>query len=61
MAVKKEAIGRVCLDEGLGIEDKNRASNIEVANKDIAESKDKTLLDSIQNNAVQKENVCPKP
>lgn len=57
----KEAIGRVCLDEGLGIDDKNRASNIEVANKDIAESKDKTLLDSIQNNAVQKENVSPKP
>ena len=57
----KEAIGRVCLDEGLGIEDKNRMSNIEVANKDVAESKDKPLLDSIQNNAVQKENISPKP
>ena len=43
----KESIGRFCLDEGIGIFDKNRTSNIEVANNDVVKSKDKTLSNEI--------------
>ena len=43
----KESIGRFCLDEGIGIFDKNRTSNIEVANNDVVKSKDKTLCNEI--------------
>lgn len=44
----KESIGRYCLDEGIGIFDKNRTSNIETANKDVASSKDIKLHDAIE-------------
>lgn len=43
----KESIGRFCLDEGIGIFDKNRTSNIEVANNDVVKSNDKTLSNEI--------------
>ena len=44
----KESIGRYCLDEGIGIFDKNRTSNIETANKDVASSKDVKLNEAIE-------------
>lgn len=40
----KESIGRYCLDEGIGICDANRTSNVETANKDVANSKDSKLI-----------------
>ncbi len=44
----KESIGRYCIDEGIGIFDKNRTSNIETANKDVASSKDVKLNEAIE-------------
>ena len=43
----KEAMGRYCLDEGIGIFDKNRTSNIQTANNDVAHSKDSRLVDMV--------------
>ena len=43
----KESIGRYCLDEGIGIFDKNRTSNVQTANKDISTSNDSKLLEAI--------------
>ena len=43
----KEAMGRYCLDEGIGIFDKNRTSNIQTANNDVAHSKDSRLVEII--------------
>ena len=43
----KESIGRFCLDEGIGIFDKNRTSNIEVAINDVVKSKDTALSEAI--------------
>ena len=43
----KESIGRYCLDEGIGIFDKHRTSNIEIAAHDVVQSKDKVLSDAI--------------
>jgi hypothetical protein len=43
----KESIGRYCLDEGIGIFDKNRTSNIQTANKDVSLSKDACLIEGI--------------
>ncbi len=45
----KESIGRYCLDEGIGICDANRTSNVETANRDVANSKDSKLIDAIDN------------
>lgn len=45
----KESIGRYCLDEGIGICDANRTSNVETANRDTANSKDFKLIDAIDN------------
>lgn len=36
----KKAMGRYCLDEGIGIFDKYRTSNLQTANDDVAHSKD---------------------
>lgn len=55
----KEAIGRFCLDEGIGIFDKNRTSNIETANKDVAASKDTNLHSAIESQS-QKNSSCIK-
>jgi len=44
----KQSLGRYCLDEGIGIYDKNRTSNIETANRDISRSTDPKLLESVQ-------------
>ena len=55
----KEAIGRFCLDEGIGIFDKNRTSNIETANKDVAASKDTNLQSAIESQS-QKNSSCIK-
>ena len=43
----KESIGRYCLDEGIGIFDKNRTSNIEVASNDVIKSKDSVLSEAL--------------
>ena len=43
----KEAMGRYCLDEGIGIFDKNRTSNIQTANNDVAHSKDARLCELV--------------
>lgn len=53
----KDAIGRFCLDEGIGIHDKDRKLNLEVANNDVANSKDKTLIDSLVMNT---EDIRPR-
>ena len=38
----------ICIiDEGIGIFDKNRTSNIQTANNDVAHSKDSRLLDIV--------------
>jgi hypothetical protein len=44
----KEAIGHFCLDEGVGVDDNKRRVNIEVANDDIATSKDETLINNLK-------------
>ena len=43
----KESIARFCLDEGIGIFDKDRTSNIDVASKDAVNSKDPILSEAI--------------
>lgn len=43
----KESIGRYCLDEGIGIFDRNRTSNLEIAARDVVHSQDKVLNDAI--------------
>lgn len=44
----KESIGRYCLDEGIGIFDKNRTSNVQTANNDVSASKDARLLSALE-------------
>ena len=43
----KEAMGRYCLDEGIGIFDKNRTSNLQTANNDVAHSKDSRMQELV--------------
>ena len=49
----KEAMGRYCLDEGIGIFDKNRTSNIQTANNDVAHSKDSRLLELVNSKSIR--------
>ena len=42
-----QSIGRYCLDKGIGIFDKSRTSNIEVATNDVVRSKDPVLSEAI--------------
>jgi hypothetical protein len=42
-----QSIGRYCLDEGIGIFDKSKTSNIEVATNDVVRSKDPVLSEAI--------------
>lgn len=44
----KQALGSYCLDEGRGIYNANRPLNKEVANDDVARSKDTTLQAAIE-------------
>jgi hypothetical protein len=44
----KQALGNYCLDEGRGIYDANRPLNKEVANDDVARSKDTTLQAAVE-------------
>ena len=53
----KESIGRYCLDEGIGICDASKTLNIEIANKDVALSKDPKLVDAIDNNTVRQSSL----
>ena len=56
----KEAMNFYCLDEGVGINDKNRLSNVAIANDDIARSKDETLLGAIEKKSTPKEGTTLK-
>ena len=47
----KQALGSYCLDEGRGIYDANRPLNKEVANEDVARSKDTKLQAAIESQA----------
>ena len=47
----KQSLGNYCLDEGRGIYDANRPLNKEVANNDVARSKDTTLQAAIESQA----------
>ncbi len=49
----KEAMGRYCLDEGIGIIDRNRTSNLQTANNDVANSKDQRLVEMTCSKAVK--------
>ena len=49
----KESMGRYCLDEGIGIFDKNRTSNIQTANNDVAHSKDSRLLELVNSKSAK--------
>ena len=49
----KEAMGRYCLDEGIGIFDKNRTSNIQTANNDVAHSKDSRLQELVNSKSMR--------
>lgn len=49
----KEAMGRYCLDEGIGIFDKNRASNLQTANDDVAHSKDSRLQELVNSKSTR--------
>ena len=53
----KESIGRYCLDEGIGICDANRTSNVETANRDVANSKDFKLIDAIDNTPNRQQSI----
>jgi len=50
----KEVMERFCLDEGIGILHKNRASSLQTANNDVAHSKDARLceLENSKNNRI---------
>jgi hypothetical protein len=48
----KESIGRYCLDEGIGIYDKSRTSNIQLANHDVSKSNDVRLTENISHKSV---------
>ena len=43
----KEAIGQFCLDEGIGVGGNDRKVNIDVANEDVANSKDRALIENL--------------
>ena len=47
----KQALGNYCLDEGRGIYDANRPLNKEVANEDVARSKDANLQSAVESQA----------
>ena len=53
----KESIGRYCLDEGIGICDASKTLNTEIANKDVALSKDPKLVDAIDNNTIRQSSL----
>lgn len=55
----KAAIGRFCLDDGVGI-GRERRSNIDAANDDVAKSCDETLLASLQTGQSNTRSVGPK-
>lgn len=44
----KQALGHYCLDEGRGIYDSNKPLNIEIANNDVAKSKDVKLQQAME-------------
>ena len=55
----KQSLGNYCLDEGRGIYDANRPLNKEVANEDVARSKDANLQSAVESQS-QKATVSMK-
>ncbi len=49
----KQALGHYCLDEGRGVYDSNRPLNVEVANQDVARSKDTRLQEAVSESKSQ--------
>lgn len=49
----KEVMGRYCLDEGIGIFDKNRTSNLQTANNDVAHSKDSRMQELVNSKSTR--------
>lgn len=49
----KKAMGRYCIDEGIGIFDKNRTSNLQTANDDVAHSKDSRLQELVNSKSTR--------
>lgn len=56
----KESLGRYCLDEGIGIFDKDRTLNIDTANQDIVNSEDKALSKAISETERNSQQVTMK-
>ena len=56
----KESIGRYCLDEGIGIFDKNRTSNVETANNDVSASKDARLLSALEQPSIKQSSAMKR-
>lgn len=46
-------MGGYCLDEGIDIFDKNRTSNLQTANKDVAHSKDSRLQELVNSKSTR--------
>ena len=56
----KESIGRYCLDEGIGIFDKNRTSNVQTANNDVSASKDARLLSALEQPSIKQSSAMKR-
>ena len=53
----KEAIARFCIDEGKGIESAQYETNIDIANRDVANSKDEALVNSLDSPALKEQSA----
>ena len=49
----KETMGRYYLDEGIGIFDKNKNSNLQTANNNVANSKDSRLQEFVNSKSIR--------
>lgn len=49
----KETMGRYCLDEDIGIFDKNRTSNLQTTNNDVAHSRDSRLQELVNSKSTR--------
>ncbi len=56
----KQALGHYCLDEGRGVYDSNRPLNVEVANQDVARSKDTRLHEAVSESKSAKQTASIK-
>lgn len=56
----KQALGHYCQDEGRGVHDSNRPLNVEVANQDVAKSKDIRLQEAVSESKSAKQTASIK-